>query len=57
MAWRRSTRCSTNSCLEVADLPEGGVAIRDSKQPTSVLFFSAQEWRAFLSGVYAREFG
>jgi hypothetical protein len=59
LSWRRSSWCSTNSCLEVADLPDGGVAVRDSKQPISepVLIFSAKEWRAFISGVNAGEFG
>jgi len=59
LVWRRSTRCSTNECVEVAELPGGGVAVRDSKQPSSgpVLKFSAQEWQAFISSVCAREFG
>lgn len=59
LAWRRSTRCSTNSCVEIADLPDGGTAVRDSKQPFSapVLLFTAKEWKAFILGVTAGEFG
>jgi Domain of unknown function (DUF397) len=59
MSWRKSSWCSTNSCVEVADLPDGGVAVRDGKQPISapVLVFSTQEWQAFISGVNAGEFG
>jgi hypothetical protein len=59
LVWRRSSRCSANSCVEVADLPDGAVAVRDGKQPMSApaLLFSAQEWQAFISGVYAGEFG
>jgi len=59
LVWRRSTRCSSNSCVEVADLPDGGVAVRDSKLPSAApaLLFSAQEWRAFIAGVNAGEFG
>lgn len=58
MSWRRSSRCSTTSCVEVAGLPDGGVAVRDSKQPISapVLVFTAQEWESFISGVNAGEF-
>ncbi|MEU7828698.1 MULTISPECIES: DUF397 domain-containing protein [unclassified Nonomuraea] len=33
-AWQRSSRCSNNgSCVEVARLRGGRVAIRDSKNP------------------------
>ena len=56
--WRRSTKCSTNSCVEVSDLPEGGKAVRDSKAGMNgpVLLFSAEEWSAFARGVIAGEF-
>lgn len=59
MSWRRSSRCSTNACVEVASLQDGGVAVRDSKQPisASVLVFTTQEWDAFIAGVKAGEFG
>jgi hypothetical protein len=59
IAWRRSSRCSTNSCVEVADLPGGSVAVRDSKAsgPSPVLVFDPQEWQSFISGVKAGEFG
>jgi hypothetical protein len=59
MSWQRSSWCSTNSCVEVAELPDRRVAVRDSKQPVSapVLVFTAQEWEVFISGVNAGEFG
>ena len=59
IAWRRSSRCSTNSCVEVADLPGGSVAVRDSKASgqSPVLIFETQEWQSFISGVKAGEFG
>jgi len=58
-AWRRSSRCSTQSCVEVADLPGGSVAVRDSKASgqAPVLVFNQQEWQSFISGVKAGEFG
>ena len=58
LPWRRSTRCSANSCVEVASLPGGEMAVRDGKSATSpVLIFSAEEWTSFVSGVKAGEFG
>jgi hypothetical protein len=59
LAWRRSTWCSTQSCVEVADLPDGSVAVRDSKSAESgvALIFSTDEWTSFVSGVKAGEFG
>jgi hypothetical protein len=59
-AWEVSSRCGGNgSCVEVARLRSGAVAIRDGKlgQFGPVLEFSPQEWAAFLSGVKAGEFG
>jgi Domain of unknown function (DUF397) len=59
LPWQRSSFCSANSCLEVASLPDGGTAVRDSKAAGSgpVLVFTAQEWTSFVSGVKAGEFG
>jgi hypothetical protein len=58
--WRKSSRSSGNGgqCVEVASNLPGIVAVRDSKDPDGVvLTFSADEWRAFLSGARAGEFG
>jgi hypothetical protein len=58
IAWRRSSSCATQSCVEIADLPDGGVAVRDSKSDsTPILVFAADEWSSFISGVKAGEFG
>jgi len=38
--------------VEIADLPQGGRAVRDSKDPAGpVLTFTAAEWTAFTDGV------
>jgi hypothetical protein len=56
--WRRSAKCSTNSCVEVSDLPEREKAVRDGKSGGSspVLRFTAEEWSAFTRAVKAGEF-
>lgn len=56
--WRKSTFCNgAASCVEVAALPDGWTAVRDSKDPASpVLLFSAAEWAAFTEGVRGGEF-
>jgi hypothetical protein len=51
LAWRKSTRCGTTSCIEVADLPNGR-AVRDSDHPDGPsLMFEAVDWAAFMSGI------
>ncbi|MGH3777215.1 MAG: DUF397 domain-containing protein [Pseudonocardiaceae bacterium] len=58
--WRKSSRSNQGAegdCVEVAELP-GRVAMRDSKDPAgSVLAFTCTEWRVFLGGIRAGEFG
>jgi Domain of unknown function (DUF397) len=46
------------SCVEIARLPAGQIAIRDGKagDTGAVLLFSAAEWQAFTAGVKAGEF-
>lgn len=54
---RRSTEISSRDCVEVADLPDGGRAVRDSKDPTGpALIFTPAEWAAFTAGVRDGEF-
>ncbi len=55
-AWRTSTLCDLNGCVEVA-LVDGKVAVRDAKDKAGpVLLFTAREWEAFTGGVRAGEF-
>jgi hypothetical protein len=55
--WRRSSRCDSGSCVEVAHV-DCTIAIRDSKDVNGpVLTFSTQEWAAFIAGVRNGEFG
>jgi hypothetical protein len=58
--WRKSSWSAGNGgdCVEVAGNLPGAVAVRDSKDPQGpVLTFSTAEWRAFMSGLKAGEFG
>jgi hypothetical protein len=57
-AWRKSSFSgSGNACVEVADLPGGARAVRDSKNPGGGhLTFTATEWAAFTAGVRDGEF-
>ncbi|MFJ7949111.1 DUF397 domain-containing protein [Streptomyces sp. NPDC096354] len=48
----------TKTCVEVADLGDGAVAIRDSlNRGLPPLRFTAEEWAAFRLGVHDGEFG
>jgi hypothetical protein len=56
-AWITSRFCNNSACVQVALLPGGLVALRDSKdiaKPAHV--FDRAEWTAFLTGVRAGEF-
>lgn len=56
--WIKSSPSYSNgNCVEVANLPEGNIGVRDSKDPDGpVLVFTADEWAAFLGGVRSGEF-
>ncbi|MEV8504283.1 DUF397 domain-containing protein [Actinoplanes sp. NPDC051475] len=54
--WRRSSRCSTGACVEVAQFADR-IMIRDSKDlAVPALTFTRDEWSAFVRGVKANEF-
>lgn len=37
--------CIVGGCLEIAETPSGGKALRLSSEPEKILLLSAEEWR------------
>ncbi|GAA1277234.1 hypothetical protein GCM10009609_45440 [Pseudonocardia aurantiaca] len=60
VVWRKSSASNGNGggCVEVADLPDGGRLVRDTKDEGAgpVLRYTASEWQAFVAGVKLGEF-
>lgn len=61
LAWRKSSFSGASgdddACVEVAPVPDGRVAVRNSKRPEAdVVFFTRAEMAAYVSGVKAGEF-
>ncbi|MGH3815088.1 MAG: DUF397 domain-containing protein [Pseudonocardiaceae bacterium] len=58
MKWRKSSYSSDDgNCVEIADLPAGRRAVRDSKDPIGpALMVTAAAWSAFTTGVRAGQF-
>lgn len=59
LEWHKSSFSGEGSaCVMMAELPDGGCALKDSKDPGGpVLNFTAAEREAFIRGVVAGEFG
>ena len=59
VTWRKSrySEVDMNECVEVTELGDGVVAVRDSNNPgRPYLRFTASEWVAFVAGVRDGEF-
>jgi len=58
--WRKSSYSNGvgGNCVEVAELPTRGCALRDSKNPDGgVILVDRQAWWAFVAGVKAGRVG
>ncbi len=58
VSWRKSTRSNpSGNCVEFAALPDGQVAVRNSRHPEGpALVYTRAEVAAFLAGVKNGEF-
>ncbi|WP_329084643.1 DUF397 domain-containing protein [Streptosporangium sp. NBC_01469] len=59
LTWRKASLSSAEgqNCVEVAALPGGEQAVRDSKNPSGpVLRFTPGQWNSFIRGVKDGEF-
>lgn len=58
LTWRKSTYSSANgACVEVACLPDGGRAVRQSRDPEGpIIQYTRAEWDAFIAGAKDGEF-
>lgn len=58
LQWRKSSFSADNgTCVELAPLADGRVAVRDSKDPNAgTLLFTRPEMLAFVRGARAGEF-
>lgn len=52
--WRRSARCASNGCVEVARLGDDAISVRDTEDTEDTatrLAFGLGEWRRFAEHV------
>ncbi|MFE2999761.1 DUF397 domain-containing protein [Nocardia sp. NPDC059246] len=57
LAWRKSIHSNpSGNCLEIAELPDGGIALRNGRYPAAFITATRGERDAFLAGAKDGEF-
>jgi len=57
LKWITAEGCGhPGDCLEVAKLPNGGVGMRNSNHPETLLYITESEWATFLQGAKEGDF-
>jgi hypothetical protein len=57
LEWRKSSASVTGNCVEVAELTQGAVLVRNSNHPgDGCVQFTNKEWECFVIGVKNGEF-
>jgi hypothetical protein len=54
-AWRKSSFCESNSCIEVSQRSDG-MSVRNTDDPDPVLQFSRGEWNHFITALNSGTF-
>lgn len=55
LRWRRSSQCTTNTCLEVGRL-DGLIWLRNSNRPGATVRITPGEWEVFRAGLLGGDF-
>lgn len=55
-AFKRSSKCESANCVEVALTDANWVLVRGTTDKYSLLVFTAEEWQSFIDGVKLGEF-
>lgn len=56
VTWQSAPGSPQEERVEIAQLPGGGMAMRNSADPDTVLRYTAAEWEAFVLGARDGEF-
>ncbi|MDE1675461.1 DUF397 domain-containing protein [Nocardia gipuzkoensis] len=57
LLWHTASMCSPDGCVEIAQVPGGRVAVRDSTDRGGpMLVFGPKQWDNFLAGARSGEF-
>jgi hypothetical protein len=56
LVWRRPRWTADTGCLQIAELPDGDIGIRNSRKPKAVIRCTRSEWADFERAVIGFEY-